>query len=179
MFCETDVSGRRLSGGHGLIAAQAACAVGLLYAVVSCYWGAGGTALLGTVGGSLARSGHRHEASVLAAVWLAAALKTAAAYVPLRAVCAVDAGGGNRATMVLAWGVGVALVAYGGILTGAELLVEGGAIRKAATADERALAWHAYLWDPWFLVWGLLVITALRQSRRSFAARVPDMIPET
>src|SRR6266446_7823812 len=54
--------------------------------------------VLGTVGGSLARSGHRHEVSVLAPVWLAAALKTGAAYVPLRAVRAVDAGGGNRAT---------------------------------------------------------------------------------
>ena len=82
-------------------------------------------------------------------------------------------------SVVLAWGVGIGLVAYGGILTGAELLVEAGAIHRSASADERALAWHAYLWDPWFLVWGLLVATALWQSRRLFAARLPDMIAET
>jgi hypothetical protein len=92
-------------------------------------------------------------------------LKAVAAYVPLRAV---DGGGGNRAT-VLAWVVGIALVVYGGTLTGAELLVEAGAIHKSSTADERALAWHAYLWDPWFLVWDLLVTAALWQSRRSLA----------
>ena len=152
---------------------------GLLYAAISCYWGAGGTALLGTVGGSLARAGHRHETGVLAAVWLAAALKTAAAYVPLRAVRAVDAGGGNRATVVLARGIAITLVAYGGIWGGAELLVQCGAIHESATADQRAYAWHAYLWDPWFLVWGLLVTAALWQSRRSVAARPPDMIGET
>jgi hypothetical protein len=33
-----------------------------------------------------------------------------------------------------------------------------------ATADHRALAWHAYLWDPWFLIWGLLVVGALRMT---------------
>ena len=173
------MSAGRHAGSHGLIAAQAACAVGLLYAAVSCYWGAGGTALLGTVGGSLARAGHRHETSVLAAVWLAAALKTAAAYVPLRAVRAVGAGRGNRATVLLARGVAIALVAYGGIVTGAELLVQGGAIHESATADQRAYSWHAYLWDPWFLAWGLLVTAALWQSRRSVAARPPDMIGET
>jgi Protein of unknown function (DUF3995) len=106
-------------------------------------------------------------------------MKTAAALVPLRAVRTVEARAGNRTTVVLAWGVAIALVAYEGILTDAELLVEAGAIHRSASAVERALAWHAYLWDPWFLVWGLLVATALRKSRRRFAARLPDMIAET
>ena len=38
-------------------------------------------------------------------------------------------------------------------------------IGTPANADHRALAWHAYLWDPWFLVWGLLVTAALLRSR--------------
>ena len=33
-------------------------------------------------------------------------------------------------------------------------------------ADRRALTWHAYLWDPWFLLWGLLVLAALCRDRR-------------
>jgi hypothetical protein len=36
---------------------------------------------------------------------------------------------------------------------------------RRASADHRALAWRAYLWDPWFLVWGLLVTAALLRSR--------------
>ncbi len=40
-----------------------------------------------------------------------------------------------------------------------------GLIGTPANADHRALAWHAYLWDAWFLVWGLLVTAALLRSR--------------
>jgi len=53
------------------------------------------------------------------------------------------------------------LTIYGLALTGVGLLVQAGAIHAPATADHRALAWHAYLWDPWFLVWGLLVAGGL------------------
>ena len=62
----TVASGR---AGAGMIAAWAACAVGLLYAAISVYWGLGGTWLLGTVGGSVAKLGRAHNAGVIAAVW--------------------------------------------------------------------------------------------------------------
>jgi hypothetical protein len=52
------------------------------------------------------------------------------------------------------------------VLTAAGLLVQSGVIAPAANADRRALRWHAFLWDPWFLVWGLLVTIALVQGRR-------------
>ncbi len=51
------------------------------------------------------------------------------------------------------------------VLTAAGLLVQSGAIAPAAGADRRALAWHAYLWDPWFLLWGALVAAVLLRSR--------------
>ncbi|MGI8591252.1 MAG: hypothetical protein ACR2M5_09740, partial [Nakamurella sp.] len=44
-------------------------------------------------------------------------------------------------------------------------MVQFGVIAASASADHRALAWHAYLWDPWFLVWGLLVTAALLRIR--------------
>jgi hypothetical protein len=50
----------------------------LLYVAVSAYWGAGGTWLLDTVGGSLARLHRGHNATVIIAVWGAAALKLTA-----------------------------------------------------------------------------------------------------
>jgi len=59
-----------------------------------------------------------------------------------------------------------------GVLTVAGLLVQSGAIAPAASADRRALAWHAYLWDPWFLLWGALVTAALVKSRQPRAARI-------
>jgi hypothetical protein len=58
------------------------------------------------------------------------------------------------------------------VLTGAGLLVQSGVIAPAASADHRALAWRAYLWDPWFLLWGVLVTAAMVRSRPPGAARI-------
>jgi hypothetical protein len=142
-------------------------AVGLLYAGISVYWGAGGTWLLNTVGNSLAQGGHSDTA--LIAVWVAAGLKVAAAVLPLLA-CRLATRpatrrGYGRAVRVLAWAEAAVLTGYGLVLTTAGLLVQAGVIRTPRTADHRALAWHAYLWDPWFLAWGLLVGASLIAAR--------------
>ena len=156
----------------GLRAAQAAFAVGLLYAAISVYWGAGGTWLLDTVGSGLGK-GHGGNALVVFAVWLAVALKVIAAVLPLLAVT-VDTSTGSRwpsltrARLIrgLTWIEAAILTGYGLVLTAVGLLVQAGVVAASAGADQRALEWHAYLWDPWFLVWGLLVTAALLRSRR-------------
>ncbi len=66
---------------------------------------------------------------------------------------------------MLAWIEAGILAIYGLVLTVAGLLVQAGVIHASATADHRALAWHAYLWDPWFLIWGLLAGGALLRGR--------------
>ena len=38
--------------------------------------------------------------------------------------------------------------------------------KSSPSSDHKALAWHAFLWDPWFLVWGLLLAAALTLTRR-------------
>lgn len=154
--------GRR---GRGL--AWAACGVGVLYAAVSVYWGHGGMWLLDTVGGSLARLGRARSDAVLAAAWGAGALKLIAALLPLAAV----RGRGGRAVWVLAWLAAGILILYGAVLSGVGWLVQAGVIHASATADHRALAWHAYLWDPWFLGWGLLIAGALVRARAPRRAR--------
>jgi hypothetical protein len=160
---------RRQTTSPGLRAAQAAFVVGLLYAAISVYWAVGGTWLLDTVGASLTQAGHGASAGVLFAVWAAAALKIVAAVLPLLAVNpehAPPGGRGRRVFRVLTWVEAVILVLYGLVLTVTGLLVQSGLVTAAANADHRALRWHAYLWDPWFLVWGLLVTAALLRSRR-------------
>ncbi|MDQ2894398.1 MAG: hypothetical protein M3Y09_01925 [Actinomycetota bacterium] len=57
------------------------------------------------------------------------------------------------------------LTAYGGVLTGTGLAVQAGLVGVSANADWKALDWHTYLWDPWFLVVGLLIWVALRRTR--------------
>jgi hypothetical protein len=66
--------------------ACAAGVLGVLYAAVSAYWGAGGTALLHTIGGALEREGQARAADVLAIVWITVVLKLAASGVGLLAV---------------------------------------------------------------------------------------------
>jgi hypothetical protein len=65
----------------------------------------------------------------------------------------------NRAA-ARATGLGAAWAAFA-----VGLLVQAGLIGTPGGADHRALAWHAYLWDPGFLVWGVLVTAALLRSR--------------
>jgi hypothetical protein len=151
----------------GLGAAWAAFAVGLLYAAISVYWGLGGSWLLDTVGASLTQAGRSASALVVLAVWCAVGLKVIASVLPLLAVAVVASGSParRRLTRSLTWIEAVVLTVYGLILTVVGLLVQAGVISPSANADHRALAWHAYLWDPWFLVWGLLVTAALLRSR--------------
>ena len=166
---------QRRAAASGLRLAQAACVAGLAYAAISVYWALGGTWLLDTIGGTLEQQGRAGNPGIILAVWAAAVLKIIGAIVPL-AAAGVTPGQATTAWMrqmrVLAWLEAAILTVYGLALTGAGLLVQSGAIVSAAGADHRALAWHAYLWDPWFLLWGVLVTASLVRSRQPRAARV-------
>jgi len=159
---EAPMPGRRLG--------QTACVIGLAYAAVSVYWAAGGTWLLSTVGDGLGKPGRADGLIVVMAVWAAVVLKLVGAIIP---VVAIGEAPGRAAAAwkarlrLLTWVETVILVGYGLVLTGVGLLVQAGVIAPAAGADHRALAWHAYLWDPWFLLWGLLVVAALVRSRHA------------
>lgn len=90
--------------------------------------------------------------------------------------------------MVLAFGVGpVRVRRIVRLLTWAEAVVlkriRAGVYRRRAAREGEDLAgrtrrlpagsWHAYLWDPWFLVWGVLGLAALIGSRNRGAGRIP------
>ena len=153
--------------------ARAALVVGLLYAAVSVYWGLGGTWLLDTVGGTLERQGRAGNAAVMLAVWAAVALKLIAALLPLIALRRPTEPRRDRVVWALAWATAAILTVYGLVQTAVGLLVQAGAISTSATVDHRALAWHAYLWDPWFLIWGLLVTAALLRGRHRRSHSTP------
>jgi len=128
------------------------CVVGLLNTVVGVYSGVGGTRLLDTVGGSLARPARTDDTTLTIAVWATEALKITAALLPLPTLRnPVTAGLGIA--RLLGWIAPATLISYGATLTTAGLLAQADVIRSSASADRRALAWHTYLWDPWFLAW--------------------------
>jgi len=150
---------------NGFRLAQAACVLGVLFAAVSAYWAVGGTWLLDTVGGSLERQARAGHASAVLVPAGAAAAKLVAALLPLFALGRLSRPPWRSRTRALAWVEAAVLTFYGLVYTSVGLLLQVGVVRAPAGSDLRALAWHTYLWDPWFLVWGLLVGAVLLRSR--------------
>lgn len=150
------------------VAAIGAVVLGLGHAAVSAYWAAGGSALLDTIGGDIERWGRERQFSVVVALWGIVALKT---IVALAAPVVVFRPGflppwtARRVPRILSWIAATILVIYGGLLTGVGLLVQSGLIEANSDADQRALVWHTYLWDPWFLLWGSAFVVCLGLRR--------------
>jgi hypothetical protein len=157
-----------------LILASAAGILGVLYAGVSAYWGAGGTALLDTIGGALEREGRLRAAALLAVVWITVMLKLAVSGLGLIAVGKPEWLSARQCRLArgAAWLAAIMLTHYGGVLTVIGLLVQAKIVPASAHADHTALRWHAFLWDPWFLLWGLSLPTALAMTRRAFIDRL-------
>jgi hypothetical protein len=142
-----------------------AAGLGLLHAAFSIYWGLGGTWLLDTIGGALEAGARAGDPLVGALVWAAVAMKLIAVIAGLLAVAPKSRGRPRWLARFVAWAAAIILTLYGGVLTITGLLVQTGIIPAAADADHWALAWHTFLWDPWFLLWGLVLGAALWRSR--------------
>jgi hypothetical protein len=161
---------------RGMLPALAGLAVGLAYATISVYWAVGGRWLLNTVGISLSQPGQAGHLAALLAVWGAAGVKAVATVLPLLAIGVwprTANGGLRRLARVLTWIEAAILTGYGLVLTASGLLVQAGVIKAAAHADRLAREWHAYLWDPWFLIWGIFVFLALWRSRPASQDHLP------
>jgi Protein of unknown function (DUF3995) len=152
-----------------VVAASIAASLGTASAAVSAYWVLGGTASLDTVGGEIERWGRQRSTGVVIALWMIVVLKLIGAALPL-----VFAGVGGthlpartkaRWVRQVGWVAAVGLTLYGAVLTVAGLLVEAGVLDQADDADERALAWHVYFWDPWFALWGAAFAVSMWRSR--------------
>ena len=156
----------RLDPG-AVVAAVIAATLGTASAAMSAYWALGGTALVDTVGGEIERWGRERSAGVIVTLWLLTVAKLGAAVAPLVIVGIGPRAAWTRARPMraLGWIVAVGLTAYGGLLTVVGLLVEAGLIDAADNADEHALAWHAFFWDPWFVLWGGAFTVAMWRSR--------------
>jgi integrase len=124
--------------------------------------------------------GQAGHLAALLAVWGAAAVKAVAALLPLLAIGVwprTANGGLRRLARVLTWIETAILTGYGLIPTASGLLIQAGVIKTAAHADRLALKWHAYLWDPWFLIWGIFVFLALWRSRPASQDHLPGRTP--
>jgi len=110
------------------------------------------------VGGQLETWGRERSGAAVAALAVVVALKLVAGWLAL----SLDRPWRIR----LAWIGGVLLALYGGVLVTAGALVLVGVIDASAETDLHALRWHVFLWDLWFVVWGVALALAACQARR-------------
>lgn len=139
-------------------------------AAITAYWTAGGTLLLDTVGGRFEELGRARTAAAVGVGLLVVAAKVAAGMLALAFARPPGALTGRREivrrlTRFLGIAGGILLAGYGGILVLVGGLVLTGVITPSTPVNERALRWHVFVWDLWFLLWGLALFVAARSPQ--------------
>lgn len=144
---------------------------GLLYALVSAYWAAGGTWLISTVGGPVEELARRSGPAAMALAAVAVTAKVVAVGIGLVLLR-------RSAPRVLVWAAvaeGLLLAFYGGLLVAVGAMALGGLF--GPPDEPRVLFWHVLVWDMWFLLWGLLLLAAAGQRRREDRRARPAAAP--
>ena len=152
-------------------AAYAAAAAALAFAAVSLYWALGGTAGLDTLGGQIEELARAGDPGLRMAVWVSVVLKVLGGMLALALVRPWGRTVPRWILLAAAWGGSALLVLYGTIQMISLALVEFGVITVVEPVDRDALRWRLMLWEPWFLVWGLLLGVAAWQCTRAPTGR--------
>ncbi|MGP6173790.1 DUF3995 domain-containing protein [Corynebacterium sp. A21] len=141
-----------------LLAALAGC----LHGAASVYWGLGGQWLLNTVGEQV-------TGRFVGMGWLLlilGALKISFALLPLRLIDAPP-------WRWCYWLGAAVLIIWGGMNTVVANLILVEVIPRGAQFDFAAMAGHAWLWDPLFLLWGTALVVGLLATQRSSPEPTP------
>jgi hypothetical protein len=147
----TNESSSRRWAGYG------AAVAAFSFAVVSVYWGLGGVWGIDTLGGDLATRARARDPVLLGLNWAAAVLKVAGGILALALVQSWGRRLPDRPLIMTARAGAVLLIIYGTVQTAGVLLVRLGVVRLADPVEPDVILWRLLLWEPWFLVWGLLL----------------------
>jgi hypothetical protein len=146
-------------------AGRAAFAWAVIFALMSLYWAAGGLLAGETLGVEIDRLAHERDASFVAGLWAAFALKAAAATLALALIQPWGRRLPRRLLLGLGWATGAGITLYAAANLVQHSLMAIGAIDTPDALGTHAVAWHLALWDPIWLVGGLLFLLAARGSR--------------
>ena len=149
----------------------AAAAAAFAFAVPSLYWAAGGMAGFGTLGGRIEELARERDTALVAATWVAFVLKVAGGFLALALVRPWGRRLPPRLLLRTAWAGAALLVVYGTSQTVTVALLATEVVDDTQDLSSGALRWRLFLWEPWFLVWGVLLGLAA-WSRRARQSRV-------
>lgn len=155
----------------GAWAGYAAAVWAFAFAVPSFYWGFGGHFLAETVSGQLAAQSWAEHRGLQAVVLATGVLKLVGALFALSLVRPSWPRADRRLMIGGGYALSALLVVYGAVNVTGEALAQSGAVRPSATVDWHALRWHLFLWDPYFVVWGVLLGLAVRHCQKTTTGR--------
>ncbi len=135
--------------------------------MLSLYWAAGGLVGSETLGVEIDRLAHRRDATFVGELWAAFALKIVAATLALALVQPWGRRLPRRLLLVLGWATGAGVTLYAVANFVQHTLIAAGAISTPAALGTYAVPWHLALWDPFWLVGGLLFLGATRDFQTS------------
>lgn len=141
-------------------AGYAASAWALVFAALSFYWAAGGTVGASTIGPAIATLALARDPEFVAVLWATGVLKVLGGVLALALVQPWGRLLPRRILLIVAWGVGALLLLYACANLVEHGLMAIGVISIPAGLGATALRWHLVLWDPWWLIGGILFCAA-------------------
>ncbi|MBW3634432.1 MAG: DUF3995 domain-containing protein [Chloroflexi bacterium] len=148
-------------------AAYGAAVWAFAFAAVSVHWAAGGKVGIQTIAADIARIPLANDPVVL---WATAGLKVQAGMLALALIQPWGQLLPRRVLIAAAWAAGLLLTLYGS----ANLVDHGrmvtGLRETPEVLGEQAVRWHLLLWDPVWLLGGILFLTAARHHSRRVRA---------
>lgn len=149
--------------------AEVAASLAFASAAVTLFWTLGGTLLLDTVGGAMEDLARDRSLGSLVVGATVVVLKLAAGLLALALVRSSRNPVRRRKVLVANGLVSAVLILWGAVNVAAGAFVLSGVIDGSAEADRHALRWHVFVWDLWFLLWGLALAMAVAAAWRRSA----------
>lgn len=141
-----------------------ACAWALIFAVPSFYWATGGNIGLNTLGSEI--NALQSEPWFLMFVLLTAVMKVGLGIVVLMLLKKYSAPFLNKIVVVTVWAAGVICLIYGSLNLFARFIMAIGLLPTPEAMHSSAAMWHLVLWDPWWVLGGILLILAVHTAKK-------------
>lgn len=135
----------------------AAAAAAFTFAVPSLYWAAGGMAGVSTLGGRIEELARQRNTGLVVATWAAFLLKVLGGVLALALVQSWGRRLPRGPVLLTSWAGAVLLSAHGTLQTATVALILAGLVDDTQGLSSGARRWRLFLWEPWFLIWGLLL----------------------
>ena len=123
-------------------------------------WGAGGLVGVSTLGGRIEELALARDPALIAMVWVTGVLKVLGGLLALALVQPWGRRLPRRWLLRAAWGGAGLLTVYGLLQLTSVALVAFGVITPTQPVESTVLRWRLLLWEPWFLLWGVLLALA-------------------